>query len=78
MISWSNRIAAAEQRVRTPLQDTTGAGTKEEVDAQATRNDTFGDFFLKLVGILLTGFAISQGAPFWFALLNSSWWSARP
>jgi hypothetical protein len=32
--------------------------------------DTFGDFFLKLVGILLTGFAISQGAPFWFDVLN--------
>ena len=25
---------------------------------------------LKLVGILVTGFAISQGAPFWFDLLN--------
>ena len=32
--------------------------------------DTFGDFFLKLVGILVTGFAISQGAPFWFDILN--------
>ena len=32
--------------------------------------DTFGDFLLKLVGILLTGFAISQGAPFWFDVLN--------
>jgi hypothetical protein len=98
----SSLVAAAEQRMRTPLQDTTGAGTPEEVDAQATRNlrrahdavnalglpigwtratdtnqddrrrfpDTVGDFFLKLVGILLTGFAISQGAPFWFDLLN--------
>ena len=32
--------------------------------------ETFGDFFLKLVGILVTGFAISQGAPFWFDVLN--------
>jgi hypothetical protein len=27
-------------------------------------------FVLKLFGLLLTGFAISQGAPFWFDLLN--------
>ena len=32
--------------------------------------DTLGDFLLKLVGILVTGFAISQGAPFWFDVLN--------
>jgi hypothetical protein len=32
--------------------------------------NTFGDFLLKLVGIILTGFAISQGAPFWFDVLN--------
>jgi len=31
---------------------------------------TLGDFSLKLVGILLTAFAISQGAPFWFDVLN--------
>ena len=28
------------------------------------------EWLLKLFGILLTGFAISQGAPFWFDLLN--------
>ena len=27
-------------------------------------------FVLKLLGLLLTGFAVSQGAPFWFDLLN--------
>lgn len=32
--------------------------------------DSFGGWILKLVGILLTGLAISQGAPFWFDLLN--------
>ena len=32
--------------------------------------DTLGDFLLKLVGLLVTGFAISQGAPFWFDVLN--------
>jgi hypothetical protein len=99
----SSLVAAAEQRISTPLSTTTTAGrTADEVDAQATRNlqsahdavnalglpigwtratptnkddrrrvpDTFGDFFLKLVGILVTGFAISQGAPFWFDVLN--------
>ena len=98
----SSLVAAAEQRMRTPLPATTAVGTPGEVDAQATRNlqsaynelnalglpigwtratpsnrddrrrvpDTFGDFFLKLVGILVTGFAISQGAPFWFDVLN--------
>ena len=29
-----------------------------------------GGWLLKLLGILLTGFAVSQGAPFWFDLLN--------
>ena len=98
----SSLVAAAEQRIRTPLSTPTTAGTPAEIDAQATRNlqsahnavnalglpigwtratpvnrddrrrgpDTFGDFFLKLVGILVTGFAISQGAPFWFDVLN--------
>jgi cell division septation protein DedD len=27
-------------------------------------------FFLKLLGLILTGLAVSQGAPFWFDLLN--------
>ena len=97
----SSLVAAAEQRIRTPLT-TQRKGTPDEVDAQATRNlqsahdavnalglpigwtwatptnkddrrrvpETYGDFFLKLVGILVTGFAISQGAPFWFDVLN--------
>lgn len=98
----SSLVAAAEQRIRTPLPTTTTGRTPEEADAEATSNlrsahdavnalglpigwtmatasnkddrrrvpDTFGDFFLKLVGILVTGFAISQGAPFWFDVLN--------
>jgi hypothetical protein len=28
------------------------------------------DWVLKVVGVLLTGFAVSQGAPFWFDVLN--------
>lgn len=32
--------------------------------------DTLMDWVLKIVGVLLTGFAVSQGAPFWFDLLN--------
>ena len=31
---------------------------------------TFIDWMLKILGVLLTGFAVSQGAPFWFDLLN--------
>ena len=98
----SSLVAAAEQRIRTPLPSTPAGGTPQQIDAEVTRNlqsanetlnalglpigwtratpgnrddrrrvpDTFGDFFLKLVGILVTAFAISQGAPFWFDLLN--------
>jgi hypothetical protein len=32
--------------------------------------DSVGEWLLKAFGILLTGFAISQGAPFWFDILN--------
>jgi hypothetical protein len=32
--------------------------------------DSAPGWLLKIVGILLTGFAVSQGAPFWFDLLN--------
>lgn len=32
--------------------------------------DTIMDWVLKIVGVLLTAFAVSQGAPFWFDLLN--------
>ena len=34
----SSLVAAAEQRIRTPLPTTTAGGTSEEVDAQATKN----------------------------------------
>jgi len=44
--------------------------TPDNTDDRRRVPDTFGDFMLKLVGILVTGFAISQGAPFWFDLLN--------
>jgi hypothetical protein len=32
--------------------------------------DTAGGWILKIIGIVLTGFAVSQGAPFWFDILN--------
>ena len=32
--------------------------------------DALMDWLLKVVGVLLTGFAVSQGAPFWFDVLN--------
>lgn len=30
----------------------------------------FGAWIMKLLGLLITGFAVSQGAPFWFDILN--------
>lgn len=100
----SSLVAAAEQRLRTPLPpgDPGSQMTPEDADTLATQNlrkahnavnalglpigwtrstprnqddrrrfpDNLGDFVLKLVGILLTGFAVSQGAPFWFDVLN--------
>ncbi len=38
-------------------------------DPRRTPTDGSG-WFLKLFGLLLTGFAVSQGSPFWFDLLN--------
>ncbi|MFN8531215.1 MAG: hypothetical protein U0670_21645 [Anaerolineae bacterium] len=35
-----------------------------------TRAFNFGNLFLKVIGLLLTTFAVGQGAPFWFDLLN--------
>ena len=32
--------------------------------------DTFGGWLVKAIGLLLTGFAISLGAPWWFDMLN--------
>lgn len=32
--------------------------------------DTLGSWVLKILGLLITAFAVSQGAPFWFDLLN--------
>ena len=34
------------------------------------KNATLYDWITKIVGLLITGFAVSQGAPFWFDLLN--------
>ncbi|MGH7962279.1 MAG: hypothetical protein ACRERD_10730 [Candidatus Binatia bacterium] len=34
------------------------------------KNATDGSWFLKIVGWLITGVAVSIGAPFWFDLLN--------
>ncbi len=42
---------------------------KDPTDPRKVPNGWY-EWVLKLFGILLTGFAISQGAPFWFDLLN--------
>ncbi len=39
-------------------------------DPMAPANPDFNWWLRKLAGILITGFAVSQGAPFWFDLLN--------
>jgi hypothetical protein len=63
-------------RLRAAYSDVTGLGLPIgwSRDAPITDPRAFprapGDWLLKLLGILLTGFAISQGAPFWFDLLN--------
>jgi hypothetical protein len=41
----------------------------DPTDSRRVPNSLFG-FILKLFGIVLTGFGISQGAPFWFDVLN--------
>ena len=41
----------------------------DPTDSRRVPNTLFG-FILKLFGIVLTGFGISQGAPFWFDVLN--------
>lgn len=100
----SSLVAAAEQRLATPLPTGTGdapldpearataaAASLQQARAAvnsigfpigwvAANDSTAGDarrvptdaagWLLKALGILLTGFAISQGSPFWFDLLN--------
>ena len=46
------------------------SGWKASKDDPRRAPDTPVDWLLKVVGLLLTGFAVSQGAPFWFDLLN--------
>lgn len=39
-------------------------------DARPLTSDNFGWWLKKVLGIVMTGLAVSQGAPFWFDLLN--------
>ncbi|MCC7449013.1 MAG: hypothetical protein IT324_16460 [Anaerolineae bacterium] len=39
-------------------------------DAKPLTGDNFGWWLKKVLGIVMTGLAVSQGAPFWFDLLN--------
>jgi hypothetical protein len=45
-------------------------GWDANVDDPRRMPDTVMAWVLKIVGVLLTAFAVSQGAPFWFDLLN--------
>jgi hypothetical protein len=51
-----------------PLGWVRGSGSDEDDPRRIPRSA--GEWLLKLVGLLLTGFAVSQGSPFWFDLLN--------
>ena len=79
------REQAAQENLRQAYADVNALGlpigwTRQNFRIDARGIPTSGDFFwswagwqwlvLKLFGVLLTGFAISQGAPFWFDLLN--------
>ena len=63
-------------RLRTTYGDVAGLGLPIGWSRRAPAADpravpgVVGDWILKLLGILITGFAISQGAPFWFDVLN--------
>jgi hypothetical protein len=63
-------------RLRTAYSNVASLGLPIGWSRQAPAADPRGipgtadDWILKLLGILLTGFAVSQGAPFWFDLLN--------
>ena len=57
-------IASIRSAIVSVVPTTNNAGDRRQAPG------SFGGWILKLVGILLTGFAISQGAPFWFDVLN--------
>lgn len=63
-------------RLRAAYSDVTGLGLPIGWSREAPASDPRaiplgpGDWLLKLLGLLITGLAISQGAPFWFDLLN--------
>lgn len=58
-IGWISKPAAADQT----------AMAAYNADPRR-RPDSAGGWFLKLLGIFLTALAVSQGAPFWFDVLN--------
>jgi hypothetical protein len=66
-IGWSLRSDPASPVGFWLLQD--DADPKTPVDPQKLPG-TLLEFFLKLAGWIFTGFAISQGASFWFDLLG--------
>jgi hypothetical protein len=45
-------------------------GWSRGADERRGLPNSLGDAFMKLIGLSLTAFAVSLGAPFWFDLLN--------
>ncbi len=72
------RDKAASERLRAAYGDVEALGlplgwvgdTGSNTSDPRRAPGSFGGWLLKLCGLLLTGFAISQGSPFWFDLLN--------
>jgi hypothetical protein len=74
----SERDIRATENLRTTFEDVGALGlpigwvwpSADNVDDRRRVPQTVSEILMKLIGLLLTGFAISQGAPFWFDLLN--------
>jgi hypothetical protein len=69
-----NSIGWLEQQGGVPIgwQWSPGPGQTQDEYAHDWRKQpvSVGEWFLKIAGILFTGFAVSLGAPFWFDVLN--------
>jgi hypothetical protein len=61
--------AQAETKIKTITADINALGLPIGWNDGGFPPDAYGRF-LKLLGLILTGLAVSQGAPFWFDLLN--------
>jgi hypothetical protein len=68
---WSCEIGRDEQKSDTSGRAKTSANAKSGCVWEQQPSWEFGSILLKLLGLLATTLAISQGAPFWFDLLQN-------